>query len=340
MKLLKRIKAILRLPAVKFREWVERNTRKHPVFISAAENGGGFLFVILSSFFSTLTNNRWITLPVIFFTTALLYAFQWAKLTNRRIKEVDEALNQGIEEGERLREEGRTKEVQETNVALDWLGSKSETLIESISLCHAVSHRAKYIACNFKSQDCRSANKDLVDMCTAVLNSLETILTKHYGKTISASIKIVSGDDTFITAARGKNNIASRGGQIATAAYNKREIKYTDNYAYRALIEDGAKFFSEKDLVLFSSKKKPEDEFYCEYKKWEKLFISTIVVPIRIFYDSGMNNDYVGVVCVDCNEIIPEWDCCIVEEELAYGIIATIADALYLPMNEFRKIAG
>lgn len=176
-------------------------------------------------------------------------------------------------------------------------------------------------------------------MCTAILNSLEEVLTNHYGKTVSASIKIVSGKESLITAARGKNNIKSRGGQLATAVYNKREVKYSENYAYKSLIEDGAKFFSESNLIEFTSKKKTDDVFYCEYQGWSDIFISTIVVPIRTFYDVD-NNGYVGMICVDCKEAIPEWASSEVERELAYGIIATIADSLYLPFVGFRKIGG
>lgn len=163
------------------------------------------------------------------------------------------------------------------------------------------------------------------------LNNIEEILSSYYGLEIRASIKLTLSPLLLKTYIRGKNNIESRGGELRTNQLNEKEIEEKSNYAYTAIIKQKAKYFSETDLLNMHNKILKDDIFYCEYgDKWSDIFISTVIMPIRVPVYSGETEDQniFGIICIDCNERISEWSDSKFPNKTAYQIIADFADSL------------
>lgn len=172
-----------------------------------------------------------------------------------------------------------------------------------------------------------------------VLNTMEDYLTEYYGQDVRASIKFCYGVDSIKTYVRGQKNTSSRGGIAKVKALNKKDIKISDNYAYKAIIRNERQYFSEGDLHNLNEKEKDYDSFYCEYKcNWPDIFNASIIIPIRYpnMSGSGVKQNVLGLICIDALNQIDEWsnpDNC-----YAYHMTAFLADILYDLTDQYIKM--
>lgn len=186
------------------------------------------------------------------------------------------------------------------------------------------------------NQSIEMTRNSIVEFLGFTLELLEKILTRYYGEPICASIKLCNTQNTLKTFARGPKNVSSRGGRKKVKRLNSKSLKIGDNYAYDSILKRKFQYFAEGDLRNLSEKENDDDKFFCEYgDKWQDIFLSTIIIPIRCRILSGCSEEYrmLGLVCIDSKVIQPDWGR--KTESYAYQTTAFVADALYSLIDSY-----
>ena len=168
---------------------------------------------------------------------------------------------------------------------------------------------------------------------------LEELLSTLYERSIRISIKLAIDDCTFKTYVRGKNNISSRGGQLKCKKKNQKRLKVSKNYAYKALVNKGLAFFAEGDLLHLHNIVGDGDKFYCEEEEFERLFLSTFIMTVRIprFEEDPEKHAVIGLICIDSEHSLVEWSEKDFTSKVCYHIVADFADSIALLL---KKLGG
>lgn len=208
--------------------------------------------------------------------------------------------------------------------------------LEMINFAHTVTHKIKMNISQMPNQSIEMTRNSIVEFLGFTLELLEKILTRYYGEPICASIKLCNTQNTLKTFARGPKNVSSRGGRKKVKRLNSKSLKIGDNYAYDSILKRKFQYFAEGDLRNLSEKENDDDKFFCEYgDKWQDVFLSTIIIPIRCRILSGCSEEYrmLGLVCIDSKVIQPDWGR--KTESYAYQTTAFVADALYSLIDSY-----
>lgn len=303
----------IKIMAKKIRKFFEKQRKKNPKRFDFFVKLINAVWFFLSTFIVNIAEYTFIFVLVMSFSFGGMLAFQWALMTNtkeREIKEVKEEYKKKIKK------------------------SEEQLLIFS----HNVAHEIKIQIVNMPHQKKYISRNDMINFLNKSLNSLEDILSCRYGTKVSASIKLCIKGEAMKTYARGQNNIASRGGISAVKKLNKKEINVTDNYAYQSIIDRQLQYFVEGNLKCLTDKCEPNDEFFCEYgKEWEKIFLASIVIPIRYPVRDQESEEYkvCGMICIDSPSIQKEWNN--KKDSLAYKTVAFLADSIYNLVENYMK---
>lgn len=314
---------------------------------------------MLSTFLPVFITNYWISALAILVTVSFLYLSQWAILTNRRIRELADVENiytELYEEEEKLIKnennelkkminELRNNDIEDiSSYYMNIIKCKDINIYDSVKFTHIVADTVKRQIAKMPYQDFSITRDNIIKYFSDSLNSLEIILSNIYGTEIRASIKLLVSTDKLKTYSRGKNNIKSRGGKVKVISKDRKEISINDNYAYKLIVLDQLQYFAESDLSNLKNKMGDRDVFYCEYgKKYNEIFNSTIIMPIRIpVYENGREDGFkiLGILCIDSLDILSEWDGLDgqgddVVNTTGYHIIACYADNLYILIKRF-----
>lgn len=335
------------------RMWLNELREKSPQKFDKAVKICTFLIPFVSCFAPALVTNNWLRAILEFFVLSVILVFQWSTFTNRLVEKDKELtmLNDLVKsQAERI----ESLEADE-DVYTKWIGDDGEKYNNNLNILnmqfdyyagfsHSMSDNVKKIIAEIqKPVDVRVTTR-MTLFFQESLNSLEKVLTDFYKIKIRASLKITINNDKVKTYARGANNIESRGGQYHCYELNEKEINVSENYAYIAIVQRGQKFFSEGDLLKMHNKFKPDDKFFCEYgEDYINIFGSTVVMPIRIPVYNRVTKrkhkpiqEVLGLLCIDCESVLPEWSEVNFKDFRAYHIIANYADSLALLVKEFR----
>lgn len=315
------------------RERLNSIRSKNPQAFDKAVKIIEFLITFISCFTPALATNYWIRVVLEFILLSLILVLQWSTYTNRIIK-LKKDLTSAEEKINSFNQDDYCEKIKKINQRFD----------NMVGFSHSISDSVKKITAEIsKPIDSRVVTK-VTGFLQQSLSSLEMLLTAHYEKNIRASIKIKVNKRSVKTYARGKNNIESRGGEYQCCLSNRKCITVKKNYAYIAIIEKQRKFFAEGNLQEMHNKFRRDDVFFCEHgDNYYNLFKSTIVMPIRIpvFTDlpSEQNEplqNIFGMLCIDCEDEMPEWSSNTLTEQRAYHLIADYADSLAILIKEYR----
>ena len=273
----------------------------------------------VSAFAPAFFSCSWMLMICNLFLFLSILMLQWATLTNRRIREIDEIKS------------NYNKNIKEIESFYNMFSYK----IAHFS--HMVSHKVKEINADIATHNDGRTASDICNFLQESVNSLEDIMTEYYKREVRASIKITIGNDAIKTYVRGSKNITSRGGELKVYKLNEVKINIKENYAYEAIVNSFVSFFSEGNLMNIQNKVKTTDSFYCEYNSFEDVFLSTIIMPIRTPTHNPDGNKMVvhGMICLDCKEEFPEWSRKDLKETIGYHIIADYADSLAVLMKSY-----
>lgn len=335
---MKRIKRI----ASNIRKKLDMLRERNPKAFDKVSKFIQFIIPFLGAFAPALVTNIWCIMIGEAFIFSSVLLFQWAILTNRRIREVDEALEDHVKEIDELKNKYNENEAILEELYLNDNNKLVTQKIKEIEFLkqqtrdiagfsYVVSDQVKKLSTEFEYAQDAVVTNHITLFLQKCLNNIEELLGAYYQVEIRASIKLTVSASTLKTYVRGKNNIESRGGVFKTKELNEKNIPVNSNYAYKAIVKKKMKFFSEADLNNMHNKAKESDFFFCEYgDDWNDIFISTVVMPIRIPIYTANYEDYniLGIICIDCSEIIPEWSDRTFQEKIGYHIIADLADSL------------
>ena len=304
--LLKVLKSLLLL----FRNKLEYLRQKNPKLFDWISIFIKVVWFFLSTFFAGIAYNAIVLVVVMSFAFGGICILQWSLLKNDNDREQQE-----------IRREAAEKEKMYQAQALD-----------VIQFAHTVAHTIKDQTAKIPHQDMELTRRNFADFLNGSLSALETVLSDEYGLTISASVKLCTNHKNLKTYARGKNNIATRGGLAKVRKRDRKEISVKKNYAYIAIIEHQMQYFADGDLQKLSMKEKDEDTFFCELgPEWSDIFVATIIIPIRCpdFSKSvrAMEYEVKGLICIDSAKTMPDWTNS--TETAAYNMTAFLADSIY-----------
>ncbi len=162
-----------------------------------------------------------------------------------------------------------------------------------------------------------------------IVDKLSDHLYKYRNQKISVCIKtFVNGScesenylqEEVTTMARSSNTKASRNNRLVS--------KVCDNTDFIDLSVGKIMYFGKSNL-----KQLYEDNLYKNSTpQWWTKYNSTLVVPIRYHNkepektNMNIEIDLIGFLCIDCKEIIPEWENA---DSYEFQLLAVIADSLY-----------
>ena len=306
----------LKLIFHKTRKAIDQIRKHNPKLFDSSSKVIGYIFSFITAFIPVLTLPDWIIYMLIFLFSSFILTFQWAVLINREERNIASIIQQHEKEKKILED----------------FYQEQTIMGELACFSHFTAQKVKEIMTTMPTTPNNQSIDTLMEFLNESLNYVEKILSKYYTKEIRASIKLNTlGSNSFMTFGRGTNNISSRGGKTKVATINKKEILIEQNYAYQRIINEQIPYFSEGDLLHLKNKINADDIFFCEYKNYFDIFKSTIIVPLRFLSKTTYTNfqrEYtiLGILCIDCVELIPEWSKNDISNSFAYHVIAGYAD--------------
>ena len=277
--------------------------------------------ITVLSFCSVITSG-WATKAIICFY-AVLMTFQIGSERNSAERSVEKEKQKCAAEIEKYKQE-KNDATEQNRLKL------SQSLLNLSIWEHHAAHGGKL--CVF---DMITSNSDkdrsikLVQYLKKCADELEQQLSDYYHKTVSASFKLVVSETQLRTCTRGNNNLASR--KIIGEPPPERTRTIQNNTAYKHIFIDQHSCFNSGDLSRYNSEH-PDSKFRCERKRWRKFFLSTIVIPIRWHVPDDESYKVIGVICVDCQTPIADWD---TRDSFGYHTVAFYADLLFMSVKEF-----
>lgn len=323
----KQIKQIKKHVAT-IREKLEFWRDKNPKVFDGIAHFAEILWVVGTTYCSNIFSNTFVVTFILCIAFAGLYLFQWALLTNKSIRQVEQ-----VKANHRS---AITEQQQSHTIAISQM---AELNTRTIEFCHTVAHNIKMHIAKMSKQKLSITRTNMVDLLNTSLNTLEDLLSSYYQVQVRASIKLCAKPGILKTYARGQNNTQSRGGLSKIQRLNKKEIAVEDNYAYNVIMQRKLPYFSEGDLRNLSEKEDDSDVFFCEYgDQWDSIFLSSIVIPIRYPVISEQLTDYkmLGLICIDTEKTLNEWSEA-KNKSYAYRTTAFFADAVYSLIDQYMK---
>lgn len=212
----------------------------------------------------------------------------------------------------------------------------ADSLLDLVTAEHAAAHSGKLCTVDMASlNNIVDSLSKLIEFLKKCVNDLEKQLSAYYKFDVCASFKMVDIDNSEIvlrTCARGNNNIKLRE-IIGEASSFEAPIKVSSNTAYTHIFKKQQNCFYNGDLREYNKRKKRK-KFKCEYKNWQKYFVSTIVIPIRWHVSSNESYKIAALICVDCKEPLSDWDN---RNSFGYQLVAFYADLLYTPLRDYEE---
>ena len=248
-------------------------------------------------------------LVLAFFFGTLLYG---ATLKNKYDKASEKDLNNAIE---LLEDQERELDKYKVNSSLMYY-----KLTKSIS-----------DGCSYMLQEGADKAERLLSDLASVADTIETTLTQHYKYPVSVNIKLVVSKDSVRTYARGRNNIANRGGDHVIFDLNLQNTLIANNYALDLITRSQIECFIEGDLVNMKTAFDMEDMFSCDRKNWPDYFMSTAIFAIRGRsrrqpHRHNTMYEVHGFICIDAKET-NDW--CKSEDCIVYTFGSFCANILY-----------
>lgn len=262
-----------------------------------------------------------VLLVLAFFFGLLLYG---ATLKNKYDEDVNEAFDMAICDLEK-----KSKENNELSKFIVALFDMHYQLAEKIS-----------IGSSYMNKKGADKQERLLDDLGYLVEKMEYVLSKYYDKEICVCIKLVTRAESVRTFARGKNNIAKRGGEhIVAKLYNEDEL-ISENYAFDMIINKQRSCFIEGDLRNIKTVSQPGDTFKCKRSKWEEFFLATAVFPVRglsKYQPDSTHHQYdvIGIICIDAHEIMDVWQ--ETSGSMVYTFGAFCANLLYSYLSMYNS---
>lgn len=338
-------------PLARFRQCLDEIRSHNPKLFDIVAELLKFLFPFIASFIPALFNSTiWIMIGCLVFSSAM-YLTQWALLTNRQERAIHDEREKNKQTIQQIKNT-HIKEIQELEQSSNQNNDTQIVVLENriirltkisygiASFSHNISDEIKRIIAEFRSPRNGGASFRVASFLQNSINTLEKLLSIYYETTICASIKVCLTMSTVKTYTRGYNNCIARGGSLRSNDRDKQPINILNNYAYKAIVKDGLKFFAEGDLTNIHNKVNDDDEFFCEYgEDYLDLFFATVVMPIRLplFTRRKQKQETLGLLCVDCRKEMPIWSKTDFNFDLGYHIIADYADNLALLFKAFKN---
>lgn len=167
---------------------------------------------------------------------------------------------------------------------------------------------------------------------------ISELLTEYCKTTISVCIKIVTIENNDInnplamTLVRSTNTRKKR-------LKNNETVKINENDDFKYLYNGANTFFGAADLIS----KHNEGNYNVEERIdiWKDKYKSTLIAPIRYYSKHSRNNnvdvefEILGFLCIDANEILPQW-----EDINSYElkILAIFADTMYIYLKRYNDV--
>lgn len=334
------IKSKIGKPFILFRRKLEELREKRPEVFDFVSEAIKISLPFLGVFApALLTGTRWLMVGNLVLFSSLL-TLQWATLKNEGDRRVKIEQEKHAEEEKILDDLYGEDEEKKLTKAVHQLQESQHFSYQVVDFSHLVSHNVKQLSTELtvtSPQDGRMTRR-VIDFLQESINSMEDILQAHYKLNIRASVKLGIDENTFKTYARGKQNILSRGGELAVRKLNGKKLLVKQNYAYDAIVNNDLKFFAEGNLTCLHNKIEEGDQFFCEYENYLDLFQSTFIMPIRIIdYQRGAEaHEILGLVCIDCPEEMIDWNDPGFDTTIGYHIVADYADSLALLMKKYK----
>lgn len=228
-----------------------------------------------------------------------------------------------------------------------------KTSVNYHSMLHSVKNLYFELLKTYKNKvlDTSSLNTICVLHLSNILDNLCDTFSTFTGKTVSASIKLVSYSDTnineeittenikLITFCRSLNSSLNRGEYEKNI---KKDILLKDNTDFLEIIspENTKDYFYQKNLFAYEKKLEKEDKHYKNSNpNWKKQYKSTIVVPIKIEYDKLCNLEsdkifhIIGFLCIDS-----EYTDAFTHKQEKYNVelAKSYADIIYLVLSQYK----
>lgn len=213
----------------------------------------------------------------------------------------------------------------------------ADSLLKLVTTEHAAAHSGKLCTVDMASlKTIVDSSLKLIEFLKKCVNDLEKQLSDYYKFDVCASFKLfdINNDSEPVlrTCARGNNNIRLRE-LIGEASSFEAPVKVSSNTAYTHIIKKQQNCFYNGDLREYDKKKKRK-KFKCEYKNWQKYFVSTIIIPIRWHVSNKESYKIAALICVDCKEPLRDWDN---RNSFGYQLVAFYADLLYTPLRDYEE---
>ena len=146
-------------------------------------------------------------------------------------------------------------------------------------ICSSSYHHSREIENTENFYITAAGNRQIIDYLHKAADDIEFILTNHFRTPICCSIKYMTTEEQgYITVARGPNNIQNRGPN-STHIDSTEAIKVDDNSIVHHLVKSRSRYFVANDLKNLPANNKLKG-FSCENEDWDKMFLSTFVLPI------------------------------------------------------------
>lgn len=159
-------------------------------------------------------------------------------------------------------------------------------------------------------------------------------LSSYNKDTISTCIKIINSDQDNIddlnktarTLVRSKNTKRKR-------IRSNENVTLGKNTDFKYLCDGTNIWYHSADLKTKFNNGEYENE--AKTSDWQGKYNSTIVVPIRHYNIENNNNDILGFICIDSQNIMKNWDN---ESSFELQFLAIFADLIYTYIKLFRRL--
>ncbi len=314
-----------------FRKWLKSVREKNP---QRYDSFTKYTWIIWETIIAALglfsgLSSDWITITACVFF-AIVMGFQLGSERNRTDRLLEESQQKHDKEIMRTNKEGGEKIEKAQKIAAELEYRYQLTIIEEkkalAKIEHEAAHRAKHCITDIRRMETREDCLDkLAEFLKKCADDLEDQLSHYYNKDICVSFKLADSESTVKTYTRGKNNIKNR--KIIGLPSSEKPKDISKNTAYNHI-------FSNEKHNCYHCGDLRNVRFSCERDNWQEYFKATIVIPIRWNIPHSDEYQIAGIVCVDCNEIVDDWNS---PSSFGYQLTAFFADLLFMPLCEIAN---
>lgn len=199
---------------------------------------------------------------------------------------------------------------------------------------------AEEILCNGNDDVIRITRDNM--FCTLANNMqnyvdfISELLTEYCKTTVSVCVKIVKIENNDI------NNPLATTLVRSTNTRKKRmksdeNVEINENDDFKYLYNGANTFFAASDLVTKHNDGKYKVKENIEV--WKDKYKSTLIAPIRYYSKHSQHNnvnvefEILGFLCIDANQIMPEWEDI---DSYELKILAIFADVMYMYLKRYK----